>query len=41
MHEISRLVAEGTHDGTHDFSFGLELILDGLERKIARSGVGS
>ena len=41
MHEISRLVAEGTHDGTHDFSFGLELILEGLERRIARSGVGS
>jgi AcrR family transcriptional regulator len=37
MHELSRMVAEGTHDGTHDFSFGLELILDGLERRIARS----
>ncbi len=41
MHELSRLVAEGKHDGTHDFSFGLELILEGLEQRIARSGVGS
>ena len=40
MHDLSRQVAERTHDGTHDFSFGLELILDGLERRIARSDVG-
>ncbi len=32
MHEMSRHVAEGTLDGTHDFAFGLNLILDGLER---------
>ncbi|MDX2261264.1 MAG: TetR/AcrR family transcriptional regulator [Gemmatimonadales bacterium] len=31
MHELSKCVAEGSHDGTHDFGFGLELILDGLE----------
>ena len=31
MHELSKCVAEGSHDGTHDFAFGLELILDGLE----------
>ena len=41
MHDLSRQVAEGTHDGTHDFSFGLELILEGLERRIARTGGGS
>ncbi len=32
MHEITVRVAEGSHDGTLDFAFGLELILDGLER---------
>jgi hypothetical protein len=32
MHELSARVADGSHDGTHDFDFGLELILDGLER---------
>jgi AcrR family transcriptional regulator len=32
MHELTVRVAEGTHDGTLDFGFGLELILDGLER---------
>ena len=32
MHELSKCVAEGSHDGTHDFGFGLELILDGLDR---------
>lgn len=32
MHELSARVAAGTHDGTLDFAFGLELILDGLER---------
>lgn len=32
MHELSARVAAGTHDGTHDFGFGLELLLDGLER---------
>ncbi len=32
MHELSTQVANGSHDGTLDFSFGLELILDGLER---------
>ena len=36
MHELSRGVADGSHDGTHDFSFGLELILDGLDRLRAR-----
>lgn len=32
MHELSSRVADGSHDGTPDFAFGLELILDGLER---------
>lgn len=32
MHELSARVADGSHDGTLDFAFGLELILDGLER---------
>lgn len=32
MHELSVQVANGTHDGLHDFAFGLELILDGLDR---------
>lgn len=32
MHELTAGVADGSHDGTLDFSFGLELILDGLER---------
>lgn len=32
MYELSAHVAEGSHDGTPDFGFGLELILDGLER---------
>ena len=32
MHEITVQVANGSHDGTLDFAFGLELILDGLER---------
>jgi len=36
MHEITARVADGSHDGTHDFSFGLELILDGLDRLRAR-----
>ena len=36
MHELSRLVAEREYDGMHDFLFGLELILDGLDRLRAR-----
>lgn len=32
MRELTARVAEGTHAGTHDFAFGLELILDGLDR---------
>jgi hypothetical protein len=29
---LARLVAEGGYRGVHDFDFGLELILSGLER---------
>ena len=36
MHELTTHVIDGSHDGTHDFSFGLELILDGLDRLRAR-----
>ncbi len=32
MHALTAHVADGSHDGTLDFAFGLELILDGLER---------
>lgn len=32
MHALTAQVASGAHDGTLDFAFGLELILDGLER---------
>lgn len=32
MHELSARVADGSHDGLPDFAFGLELILDGLDR---------
>ncbi|MCI0572279.1 MAG: TetR/AcrR family transcriptional regulator C-terminal domain-containing protein [Myxococcaceae bacterium] len=34
---LSQQVIDGSHDGLHDFQFGLELILDGLER-VLRSG---
>lgn len=36
MHGLSALVAEGKHDGTLEFAFGLDLILDGLERRRTR-----
>lgn len=32
MHELTARVADGSHDGTLDFAFGLQLILDGLDR---------
>lgn len=32
MNLLSRMVAEGTYNGVNDFEFGLDLILDGLER---------
>ncbi len=33
MHELTSRVADGSHDGTLDFGFGLDLLLDGLERR--------
>lgn len=38
MHALTVLVATGRHDGLHDLEFGLELILDGLERGVGRGG---
>ena len=35
MREMAEKVADGSHDGRMDFGFGLELILDGLERLLA------
>lgn len=32
MHALTQLVAEGAHRGVQDFEFGLDLLLDGLER---------
>ncbi|MDC0716817.1 TetR/AcrR family transcriptional regulator [Nannocystis bainbridge] len=32
MHALSLLVIDGEHDGLQDFTFGLDLLLDGLER---------
>ena len=37
LHELTCLVMDGKHDGVSDFSFGLELILDGLERLRAKA----
>lgn len=36
MRALTELVIEGVHRGVHDFQFGLELILDGLERLLLR-----
>jgi hypothetical protein len=35
MHALTALVATGGHDGLHDLAFGLDLVLDGLERVLA------
>jgi AcrR family transcriptional regulator len=32
LNALSQQVIDGTHHGLHDFQFGLELILDGLEK---------
>lgn len=32
LNVLAQQVIDGTHHGVHDFEFGLELILDGLER---------
>ncbi|MCP2295957.1 transcriptional regulator, TetR family [Nocardia amikacinitolerans] len=38
MNALTRLVIDGTHDGAADFEFGLDLILDGLERLLTTTG---
>ena len=35
LHGMSREVISGRHDGLHELDFGLDLILDGLERDLA------
>ena len=40
MREMAEKVADGSHDGRMDFGFGLELILDGLERLLGASRSG-
>lgn len=35
LHALTTLVVNREHDGLHDFAFGLELLLDGLERLLA------
>lgn len=35
MSALAQLVIDGKHPGIADFGFGLELILDGLERLLA------
>jgi AcrR family transcriptional regulator len=37
MHALTQLVIRGSYRGVHDFSFGLELLLEGLERHKTRS----
>ncbi|MEU2034868.1 hypothetical protein [Nocardia amamiensis] len=37
MNALAQLVIDGKHTGVADFAFGLELILDGLERLLAAS----
>ena len=32
LNGLSQQMIDGRHDGLHDFEFGLDLILDGLER---------
>ena len=34
--EMTKRVADGSHDGVQEFEFGLDLILDGLERVLAK-----
>lgn len=37
LHALTVLVVDRRYDGMHDFAFGLDLLLDGLERLLARS----
>ncbi len=36
MRALAQTVIDGTHHGLHDFEFGLELLLEGLDRTIPR-----
>jgi AcrR family transcriptional regulator len=36
MHALTKLVAEGKHDGAEDFAFGLELILSGMQQLLKK-----
>ena len=38
LNALSQEVISGHHDGLHDFSFGLDLILDGLEQTLQGGG---
>jgi len=38
LNALSQTVIDGTHHGVHDFDFGLELILDGLDRLLSEAG---
>lgn len=40
MHALTSLVATGRHDGLHELTFGLDLLLDGLER-VRAAALGS
>ncbi|MBE9030360.1 TetR/AcrR family transcriptional regulator C-terminal domain-containing protein [filamentous cyanobacterium LEGE 11480] len=37
MHQLTQHVMSGQYDGIHDFEFGLEMLLDGLDRLRASS----
>ncbi|PCC72937.1 transcriptional regulator, TetR family [Nannocystis exedens] len=41
MHALSQLVIAGKHDGLQDFTFGLDLLLDGLERLLGEQGAAA
>lgn len=34
VHSMMLVIIDGTHNGVNDFSFGLDIILDGLENKL-------
>lgn len=41
LHEMSRHIIDGHHDGMHELEFGLDLLLDGLEKLLASAAPGS
>ncbi len=34
LNKMARAVISGEHNGIHDFEFGLDLILEGLEKRL-------